>query len=146
MGGLALMYLTDTLIKITTSSKLDETKTYQIKGFEAKLELIKSRTAAAGLSVTMLYNQLEGFDDELSMLEFVKANNKLKGSPVGYYIEGLDTVKFRLSTFKQALKASKELQDHFKLVVTELLEQSLKASTKLVQDIGITEVVPEVEG
>lgn len=140
------MYLTDTLIKITTSSKLDETKTYQIKGFEAKLELIKSRTAAAGLSVTMLYNQLEGFDDELSMLEFVKANNKLKGSPVGYYIEGLDTVKFRLSTFKQALKASKELQDHFKLVVTELLEQSLKASTKLVQDIGITEVVPEVEG
>lgn len=144
-GGLALVYLTDTLIKITTSSKLDENKTYQIKGFEAKLELIKSRTAAAGLSATMIFNQLEGFDDDLSMLEFVKSNNKLKGSPVSYYIEGLDTVKFRLSTFKQVLKDSKELQDHFKTVVINLLEQSLKASTKLTQDELLVAELAKIE-
>lgn len=130
-GGLAIQYLTDTLIKIITSSKLDESKTYQIKGFEAKIELVKSRTAAAGRSITMVYNQMEGFDDELSMLEFLKSNNMLKGSPVAYYIEGLDTVKFRLSTFKQTLADNKELKDHFYSVAEVLLKDSLKSSSKL---------------
>lgn len=130
-GGLAIQYLTDTLIKIITSSKLDESKTYQIKGFEAKIELVKSRTAAAGRSITMVYNQMEGFDDELSMLEFLKSNNMLKGSPVAYYIEGLETVKFRLSTFKQTLADNKELKDHFYSVAEVLLKDSLKSSSKL---------------
>jgi RecA/RadA recombinase len=130
-GGLAIQYLTDTLIKIVTSSKLDETKTYQIKGFEAKIELIKSRTAAAGRSVTMIYNQLEGFDDELSMLEFLKANDMLKGSPVAYYLEGLDSVKFKLSSFKETLSQSKPLRDHFYNLAETLLKDSLKSSSKL---------------
>jgi len=129
-GGLAMQFMTDTLIKITTSSKLDETKTYQIKGFETKIELIKSRTAAAGRVVTMVYNQAEGFDDELSMLEFIKLNNMLKGSPVAYYIEGLDSVKFRLSTFKDTLKTNKALKDHFYATALSLLGASLKESKK----------------
>jgi len=129
-GGLAIQYLTDTLIKITTSSKLDETKTYMIKGFEAKIELIKSRTAAAGRAVTMIYNQLEGFDDELSMLEFVKSNNMIKGSPVAYFIEGLDKVKFRFSNFKEVINSNKEFRDHFYAVAQSLLQESLKTSSK----------------
>jgi hypothetical protein len=139
-GGLAMQYMTDTLIKITTSSKLDETKTYQIKGFETKIELIKSRTAAAGRSVTMIYNQMEGFDDELSMLEFIKSNNMLKGSPVGYYIDGLDTVKFKLATFKQTMKNSQVLKDYFYATVLNLLEASLKESKKFEYIAG--EVIP----
>jgi hypothetical protein len=144
--GLALQYLTDTLIKITTASKLDETKTYQIKGFEAKVELIKSRTAAAGRAVTMIYNQMEGFDDELSMLEFVKANGMLKGSPVAYFIEGLDTVKFRFSNFKQVLAESKDLKDHFYNVAETLLKDSLKSSSKFMvsESNDDTEVVEDV--
>jgi RecA/RadA recombinase len=148
-GGLAIQYLTDTLIKITTSSKLDETKTYMIKGFEAKVELIKSRTAAAGRSVTMIYNQMEGFDDELSMLEFVKSNGMLKGSPVAYYIEGLDTVKFRFSNFKQVIAENKDLRDHFYNVAETLLKDSLKSSSKLMVSESTTdtdEVVEDVAG
>jgi len=139
-GGLAMQYMTDTLIKITTSSKLDETKTYMIKGFEAKIELIKSRTSAAGRAVTMIYNQLEGFDDELSMLEFVKSNGMVKGSPVAYFIEGLDTVKFRFSNFKEVIKNNKEFRDHFYAVAEALLKESLKTSSKF----GNANIVEEV--
>ena len=145
-----MQYMTDTLIKITTSSKLDETKTYQIKGFEAKIELVKSRTAAAGRAVTMIYNQMEGFDDELSMLEFVKSNNMLKGSPVGYYIDGLDTVKFRLSTFKQTLKDNESLRNHFYAVTLALLEATLKESGKFVyntdEEVITEDIAPVKEG
>jgi hypothetical protein len=129
-GGKAIAFLTDTLIRITTSTKLDESKTYQIKGFETKIELVKSRTAAAGRTVTMVYNQLEGFDDELSMLEFIKSNKLLKGSPVSYYIEGKDDVKFRLSTFKQVLRENSEFKDFFYTLTEKLLKESLKTSSR----------------
>ena len=37
-GGKAALYVTDTLLKITTSSKLEPDKLWGIKGFEAKVE------------------------------------------------------------------------------------------------------------
>ena len=49
----------------------------------------------------MIFNQAEGFDEELSMLEYVKANGGLNGGGKSYYIEGLDTVKFSLGDFKE---------------------------------------------
>jgi RecA/RadA recombinase len=144
-GGVALQYLTDTLIKITTASKLDETKTYQIKGFEAKIELIKSRTSAAGRSVTMIYNQMEGFDDELSMLNFVKSNNMLKGSPVALYLEGYEDAKFRMSNFKEKLQEDPKLKEHFYAVAEGLLKESIQSSSKLLtSDATIEEDSAEV--
>jgi hypothetical protein len=94
----------------------------------------------------MIYNQMEGFDDELSMLEFVKANGMLKGSPVAYFIEGLDTVKFRFSNFKQVLAENKDLKDHFYNVAETLLKDSLKSSSKFMvsESNDDTEVVEDV--
>jgi RecA/RadA recombinase len=130
-GGNAPMYLTNTLIKVVASSKLEEDKTYKIKGFEAKIELIKSRTAPAGRSMTMIFNQAEGFDGDLSLLEHIKANGMLKGAGVSNYIEGLDSVKFKLSDFKSKLATDKKLAEHFYAVGRALLADSLKNSTKL---------------
>jgi hypothetical protein len=130
-GGNAPMYLTNTLIKVVASSKLEEDKTYKIKGFEAKIELIKSRTAPAGRSMTMIFNQAEGFDGDLSLLEHIKANGMLKGAGVSNYIEGLDSVKFKLSDFKSKLATDKKLSEHFYAVGRALLADSLKNSTKL---------------
>ncbi len=130
-GGNAPQYLTNTLIKVTASSKLDEEKTYKIKGFEAKVELVKSRTAPAGRSITMVFNQAEGFDSELSLLEFVKSNGLLKGAGVSYFLEGLESVKFKLSDFKQKLSESKELRKHFNDLTSTLLKDSLKQSSLL---------------
>lgn len=130
-GGNSPQYLTNTLIKITTGSKLNEDKTYQIHGFETKVELIKSRTAPAGRSVTMIYNPREGFDNELSLLEYLKADGKLKGAGTSYFLEGLENEKFRLSNFKKKLKESKTLSDYFYKIGRESLENSISKSDKI---------------
>ena len=64
-GGKAAMYVTDTLIKLTASSKLEEDKLWGIKGFEAKVEICKSRHAPAG-AVNMIYDQTNGFRNDLN--------------------------------------------------------------------------------
>jgi len=140
-GGNAPMYLTNTLIKITASSKLDEEKTYRLKGFEAKVELIKSRTAPAGRAITMIYNQSEGFDGDLSLLEYIKSNGMLKGAGVSYFLEGLETNKFRLAEFKTKLRDDKQLAEHFYTLGRSLLGASLKESSRF----GSEPVVEEVQ-
>jgi RecA/RadA recombinase len=145
-GGNAPMYLTNTLIKITASSKLDEEKTYRLKGFEAKVELVKSRTAPAGRAITMIYNQSEGFDGDLSLLEYIKANGMLKGAGVSYYIDGLETNKFRLGEFKERIKSDKQLADHFYSVGRGLLGSSLKESSRFGAETLVTEIQEEEVG
>jgi RecA/RadA recombinase len=130
-GGNAPIYLTDTLFRLTASSKLEEDKGYKIKGFEVKVTLVKSRSSAAGRSTTMIFNQSEGFDSDLSLLEFIKSNGLLKGAGVSFFLEGLETVKFKLSDFKSKLSESKELANHFYALGKTLLQDSLKQSTKL---------------
>jgi len=139
-GGLAPQYLTNTLIKITTSSKLDEEKTYKIKGFEAKIELIKSRTAPAGRVVNMIFNQAEGFDEELSLLDYIKANGGLKGGGRSYYLEGMDDVKFSLGDFKQKVSETPELKTHLQALGEAYLAASLKESSK-----AYSPLIPEID-
>lgn len=105
-----------------------EDKKYQIKGFEVKAELIKSRTAPAGRSVTMIFNQTEGFDNELSLLEFIKSNGALKGAGVSYYLEGKEDVKFRLSNFKDKLAENTEFRDYFYTLGRKFLKESISIS------------------
>jgi RecA/RadA recombinase len=144
-GGNAPMYLTNTLIKITASSKLDEEKTYRLKGFEAKVELVKSRTAPAGRAITMIYNQSEGFDGDLSLLEYIKGNGMLKGAGVSYFLEGLDSNKFRLAEFKAKIRTDKQLADHFYNLGRATLAASLKESSKFGVD-PVAEIQEEEVG
>ena len=140
-GGLGPIYLTSTLVKITTGSKLDEEKSYGIKGFEAKIELIKSRTAPAGSITTMIYNQREGFDNDLSLLEYLKNNDAVLGGGRAYRLKGMDDVTFRASNFKEVLAENPTFREYFYALGKEMLENSLKASSRIVTP-DITE--PEV--
>lgn len=146
-GGRSAQFLTNTLIKLTASSKLEEDKKYQIKGFEVKIELIKSRTAPAGRSVTMIYNQKNGFDNELSLLEFIKENGALKGGGISYFLDGLPDTKFRLSTFKQKLKEDEKFNKYFYDLGYKLLRESISNSgtlvSKLPDDDDSTEILEE---
>ena len=142
-GGLGPIYLTSTLVKITTGSKLEEDKGYGIKGFEAKIELIKSRTAPAGSTTTMIYNQREGFDNELSLLEYIKNNDMVLGNGKAYRLAGLENVTFRSSNFKEVLASNEEFRNHFYALGRSLLEKSLRASTKVVVPEATSEDVIE---
>lgn len=133
-GGKSIMYLTDTLIKITAASKLEEDKKFGIKGFEAKIEICKSRHAPAGRSVTMIYDQLNGFRDDLSKLNYLQANGKLKGNGMAYYIEGLDDKehKFKMSNFADKLAEDETLRNHFDSVAEAEFMSSIKESRNIV--------------
>lgn len=138
-GGKTLQYAVDTLIKITPSSKLEEDKTYGIKGFEAKIEICKSRHAPAGRSVNMIYDQVNGFRDDLSKLDYIKANGKLKGNGMAYYIEGYDAVKFRMSNFAEKLATEKEFREHFNAVAEALMYASIRETRNIVVETPIEE-------
>ena len=130
-GGKAALYVTDTLVKITASSKLEEDKTYGIKGFEAKVEICKSRHAPAGRSVTMIYDQVNGFRNDLSMLDYIKSNNVLRGNGNGYYFPELPEHKFKMSTFADKIATDPELRKCFYETAERLFTSSIRESRNI---------------
>ena len=134
-GGSVAKFMTDTLIKITTSTKLEPDKTWGIKGFEAKVEICKSRHAPAGRAVNMIYDQTNGFRNDLSMLDYIKACGLLKGNGMAYYIEGHPEFKFRLATYKNMF----DTNDNFRNIIEATAKACLQASIKESDNIKIQE-------
>lgn len=130
-GGKAALYVTDTLIKLTASSKLEPDKLWGIKGFEAKVEICKSRHAPAGRSVNMIFDQTNGFRNDLSMIDYIKACGALKGNGMAYYIDGYETVKFRLSNVKDKLETDPEFRAQVTAKAQELLRSSIRESDNI---------------
>lgn len=126
------MYVTDTLIKLTASSKLEEDKLWGIKGFEAKVEICKSRHAPAGRAVNMIYDQTNGFRNDLSMLDYIKSCGALKGNGMAYYIEGHDNYKFKLSNFKEKFDTIPEFRQLVIDTAKTLMKSSIKESDNIV--------------
>ena len=125
------MYVTDTLIKLTAGSKLEEDKLWGIKGFEVKVEICKSRHAPAGRAMNMIYDQVNGFRDDLSKVDYIKSNNALKGNGMAYYLDGCET-KFKLSNVVEKMKADPTLKAAIDNVAEGLLLSSIKESKNLV--------------
>ena len=130
-GGAAVGYLTNLFIKIDAKEKLEPKDKFGIKGFMSNITIIKSRNAAAGRSFPFVFNQVEGFDSELSMFEFLKANGLIKGAGVGMYLEGLETVKFRMGNLKEKLATNEEFRNYFYMIAEEALKQTVTTSSKI---------------
>lgn len=143
-GGNAPIYLTNTLIRITTATKLEEDKLFKIKGFMTKIQLVKSRTAPAGSSVNLVYNQSEGFDNILSNLQFLKDNGKVLGAGIGMYLLGYPDVKFSFANFKEKLELNSSFKKYFEELSAETLSTLVRKSSKL--SIGeLEEEIPVLE-
>lgn len=134
------MYVTDTLIKITAASKLEEDKLWGIKGFEAKIEICKSRHAPAGRAVNMIYDQTNGFRNDLSMLDYIKSCGALKGNGMAYYIDGYDQYKFKLSNYKEKFDNCEEFRNAVINTAKTLLQASIKESDNI--QLTVKEEVP----
>lgn len=128
-GGRAPVYLTNTLIRITAGTKYEEDKPggFKIKGFEAKVELGKSRTAPAGRSVSMVFNQMEGFDNIFSAFMHLKNEGLVQGTQ-WMTLSGLDT-KFKITTLKEILGTDETFKTHFWSLVKTSLNNSIKESS-----------------
>lgn len=131
-GGKVAVYCVDTLIKLTASSKLEEDKLWGIKGFEAKVEICKSRHAPAGRAVNMIYDQTNGFRNDLSMLDYIKSCGALKGNGMAYYIDGHDNYKFKLSNYKEKFDTIPEFRQLVIDTAKALMRSSIKESDNIV--------------
>jgi hypothetical protein len=74
----------------------------------------------------MIYDQTNGFRNDLSMLDYIKSCGALKGNGMAYYIDGYDQYKFKLSNFKEKFETIPE----FRKVVEETARNLLKSSIK----------------
>ena len=86
-----------------------------------------------------------GFDTDLSILENIKANGMLKGGGLGYYLEGMETVKFRLAGFKDKLAENDAFRDYFYALGKQLFENNMKTSNKLSAVSDVEETDEEID-
>ena len=124
-GGMAAQYLASTLIRCDFGSKLKPDETFGIQGFIGEFQVIKSRTNAAGRSIPMIFDQENGFDNELSLFQLLKQNNKINGSGSYLYLGNRDDIKFSMRTFKKTLKEYPELRQVLATQAIPILEDLL---------------------
>lgn len=129
--GNAPQYLANTLFKLIAGSKLKEEDSYGIKGFEVKIEAIKSRTAPAGIMQTLIFSQTEGFDDLLSRFNFIKNAGRIGGNGRGFYLDTQPTIKFTLKTLKERYTTDETFAAAFDAVADEEFTKTLKISAKI---------------
>ena len=121
-GGLAAQYLAGTLIRVDVGSKLKPEETFGISGFIGELQVIKSRTNIAMRSVPVIFNQATGFDNELSLFQLLKNNNKINGAGSHLYLGNREDIKFSMKTFKQTLKEYPDLRKVLAMEALPILE------------------------
>ena len=124
-GGQTAQYLAGTLVRVDVGSKLKPDETFGISGFIGEFQVIKSRTNFAGRSVPMIFNQATGFDNELSLFQLLKNNNKINGAGSHLYLGDRDDIKFSMKTFKTTLKEYPELRKILALEALPILESLL---------------------
>lgn len=124
-GGNTPIYLSNNLIRFDDHSKLKSTEGYGIDGTKVDLTLIKSRTARAGQSVTLVYDQNKGFDAELSLFEMLKENKLVNGAGAHLYLGEHSEYKFAQKQLKTKLATIPEFRQIFMETVSEMLKQSI---------------------
>ncbi len=125
-GGKATTYLTNNLIRFDDHTKFKEAEGFRIKGNLVNLELVKSRTAAAGTACTLVFNQNEGFDPELSLFILMKDKGMVNGAGIGMYLADRNDMKFSQKNLKEKLANDMEFRGLF-------MQEGLKALKELVQ-------------
>ena len=120
-GGRTVNYLANVFMRFDDNSKLKESEGFGITGNLVDITLVKSRNSRAGQVATMVFNQSNGFDPELSLFVMLKNCNRIKGAGAYLYIDDHDDVKFSQKNFKDKLMESPELQQYFTDAVSEEL-------------------------
>ena len=137
-GGKEFGYLANLFIRFNDSKLKPET--YDIDGSMVDIEFIKSRSSKAGKMCTMVFNQDEGFDNDLSTFVLLKDNNKIKGAGAYQYIDGHPEFKFTQKKFKSLLAQEPEFGKIVAEAAFDILSEKLEADNKEV-DIDKVNVV-----
>lgn len=127
-GGNTPIYLTNILLRFDDNSKLKQDEAFGIAGNLVDITLIKSRNNRAGKSCTLVFNQDQGFDPELSLFIMLKNAKRINGAGAYLYIGDRSDMKFSQKNFKQKLRELPELRQAFINEVMGILKADLDAS------------------
>lgn len=135
-GGNTVIYLTNILLKFDDNSKLKQDEAFGIAGNLVDITLVKSRNNRAGKTCTLVFNQDQGFDPELSLFVMLKNAKRINGAGAYLYVGKCSDVKFSQKNFKQKLRESPELRQAFIAEVMDMLKAELDTNDKdeIIQD------------
>ena len=121
-GGNACIYLANNLIRFDDHSKLKKGEGFDIDGIMVDVQLVKSRSNKAGQFARLVFDQDHGFDEELSLFNFLKECKRVKGAGAYLYLGDRDDIKFSQKQFKKKLRENPELREVFMQEVAEELK------------------------
>ena len=128
-GGKTAIYVSNLIMRMDDHSKLKPNEGFGIRGSLVTLTLMKSRTSAAGNSITLVFDYANGFDKDLSLFYTLKELGYVNGAGAYLYIGDRSDIKFAQKNFKQKLQEDPEFQEVF-------IEEAYKALMTLINDPG----------
>jgi len=131
-GGNTPIYLSNLMLRFDDNTKFKEGEGFGIPGNMVDISLVKSRSARAGKSCTLVFNPETGYDIELSLLVLLKDNGKINGAGIGLYVGDRNDLKFSQKKFKEKLLNNEE----FRNVV---MEEVMNVLVSMVEEHDIQE-------
>lgn len=108
-GGTINGYLCNTLIRVDDGPKLKPEEAFGIDGFIGSLQTVKSRASGSLKTAPMIFDKNRGWNNELSMFQLIKANDRLHGAGSYLYLGDRDDIKFSQRTFLSTLHENPSL-------------------------------------
>ena len=127
--GVTPIYVANNVIRIDDGNKLKPTEGFGINGAIAKFSLVKSRSARANAFTNLIFDQNNGFDPDISMIQFMKDNDMLNGAGTYYFGDRTD-LKFMQKNFKAKLKENEEFRKVFEEYSIECITKYIAAPKK----------------
>lgn len=124
-GGRALIYLANNIIRFD-DSVIKAKEGLGIDGYLVDVSLVKSRTNKAGKTVTLVFDQNNGYDPDLSLYIMLKQAGSI-GSAGAY--KTLGDYKFFQKDFKQLLNEDAGFRQAFEQACAPLLLSLVQEST-----------------
>lgn len=117
--GKAVTYITNTLTKLESGSKLTPDKELGIKGYYLNGKLIKSRNTTAGVEFKMVFEQRIGVNNLLTNFVNLKDRGRITGAGRSFKLDTCPDVKFSLKEFTNAYNSNPSLKKAFDAAVKE---------------------------
>jgi len=145
-GGKSFSNFADTMLRLDGKDKLEEEKDYGINGSLVNVTIIKSRNARSRQMFTLIFDPINGYNNILSSVHWLRSNKLLAGSPNGYYLDNFPEFKFTFKSVKSLLENDSKLKEKFRNALKEYLVQIIDGNyLSLNNDIPDLEEKVEVE-
>lgn len=129
-GGKAAIYLANNMFRLEDSTKLKETEGLGIRGTIVDVSIVKSRTNASGRSVPLVFDSWTGFDEEYSLLAFLKSIKEVNAHGAYMSMNDYPDMKFTQKGFKEKLHTDHTFAEAFNETCMKKLKELIHEDEK----------------